>query len=197
MLSRVWLFATPWTIAYQDPLSIRILQARILEWVAISSSRGSSQPRDRTHASCLLVWQVDSLPTAPPGKTPSHEALVTNQDLGHLWCSFTLMRQLWGLGENRLWMGKFVLGAHDVGDLFGFSTQDRLQISESTWCLWTSNSGSRVRIYNKILNQTLYRIKPSEKKSEPRANKLKKYWAAAKLRITVVFTSEWSYKEAF
>ena len=30
-----------------------ILQARILEWVAISSSRGSSQPRDRTHISCV------------------------------------------------------------------------------------------------------------------------------------------------
>ena len=28
-----------------------ILQARILEWVAISFSRGSSLPRDRTHAS--------------------------------------------------------------------------------------------------------------------------------------------------
>ena len=29
-----------------------ILQARILEWVAISFSRGSSQPRDWTHVSC-------------------------------------------------------------------------------------------------------------------------------------------------
>ena len=29
----------------------RILQARILEWVAISSSRGSSRPRDQTHIS--------------------------------------------------------------------------------------------------------------------------------------------------
>ena len=28
-----------------------IFQARILEWFAISSSRGSSQPRDRTHIS--------------------------------------------------------------------------------------------------------------------------------------------------
>ena len=28
-----------------------ILQARILEWVAISFSRGSFQPRDRTHVS--------------------------------------------------------------------------------------------------------------------------------------------------
>ena len=30
-----------------------ISQARILEWVAISFSRGSSQPRDRTHVFCL------------------------------------------------------------------------------------------------------------------------------------------------
>ena len=30
-----------------------ILQARILEWVAISSSRGSSQPRDQTHVSYI------------------------------------------------------------------------------------------------------------------------------------------------
>ena len=30
-----------------------ILQARILEWVAISSSRGSSQPRDQTCISCI------------------------------------------------------------------------------------------------------------------------------------------------
>ena len=30
-----------------------ILQARILEWVAIPFSRGSSQPRDRTQVSCI------------------------------------------------------------------------------------------------------------------------------------------------
>ena len=30
-----------------------ILQARILEWVVISFSRGSSQPRDRTRVSCF------------------------------------------------------------------------------------------------------------------------------------------------
>ena len=30
-----------------------ILQARILEWVAVSSSRGSLQHRDQTHTSCI------------------------------------------------------------------------------------------------------------------------------------------------
>ena len=30
-----------------------IFQARILEWVAIPFSRGSSQPRDQTQVSCI------------------------------------------------------------------------------------------------------------------------------------------------
>ena len=30
-----------------------ILQTRILEWVAISFSRGSSQPKDQTQVSCI------------------------------------------------------------------------------------------------------------------------------------------------
>ena len=34
-------------IALQAPLSMGTLQARILEWVAISFSRGSSQTRDQ------------------------------------------------------------------------------------------------------------------------------------------------------
>ena len=33
-----------------------ILQARILEWVAIPFSRGSSQPRGRTLVSCIGRW---------------------------------------------------------------------------------------------------------------------------------------------
>ena len=43
-----WLFVTPWSVAHQAPLSMGILQARILEWVAMPSSRGFSQPRDWT-----------------------------------------------------------------------------------------------------------------------------------------------------
>ena len=44
--------ATPWTVACQAPLSMAILQARTLEWVAVPSSR-SSQPRDQTQVSCI------------------------------------------------------------------------------------------------------------------------------------------------
>ena len=43
-----------------------ILQARILKWIAVPSSRGPSGPRDPTQV--LLLWQAGSLPLAPPGK---------------------------------------------------------------------------------------------------------------------------------
>ena len=39
------------TVARQAPLSMEILQTRILEWVAMPSSRGSSQPKDQTNIS--------------------------------------------------------------------------------------------------------------------------------------------------
>ena len=64
-LSQVWLFATLWTIARQAPLSIGF--SRILEWVAMPSSRGSSRPRDQTCISCT----ADGLFLAEPLGKPS------------------------------------------------------------------------------------------------------------------------------
>ena len=51
LLSHVRLCATLWTVAHQAPWSMGFLQARILEWVAIPFSRGSSWPRDWTGVS--------------------------------------------------------------------------------------------------------------------------------------------------
>ena len=48
-----------------------ILQARILEWVAISFPRGSSQPRMKPRS---LALRADSLPWEPPGKP--HQLVV-------------------------------------------------------------------------------------------------------------------------
>ena len=37
-----------------------ILQARILEWVAIPFSRGSFQPRDRIQVSSIAIWATNT-----------------------------------------------------------------------------------------------------------------------------------------
>ena len=63
-----------------------ILQARILEWVAMPFSRGSSQPRDQTHISFVyLHWQVGSLPLVPPGKPTRRYAATSLQSCPTLW----------------------------------------------------------------------------------------------------------------
>ena len=61
--SGVQLFAIPWTVAHQAPLSMEFSKARILEWVAIPFPRGSSQPRDWTWVSCIAgrfftLWAI-------------------------------------------------------------------------------------------------------------------------------------------
>ena len=49
-----------------------ILPARILEWVAVPFSRGSSQPRDRTCVSYVTCIAGRSLPLMPSGKTRAY-----------------------------------------------------------------------------------------------------------------------------
>ena len=56
----------PWTIAHQAILSMRILQARILEQVAMLSSRRSSEPRNRTQVTQIAsgFWVTREDPTS-------------------------------------------------------------------------------------------------------------------------------------
>ena len=49
--------ATQWSVAPPGSSVHGISQARILEWVAISFSKGSSQPRGWTQISCI-GWQI-------------------------------------------------------------------------------------------------------------------------------------------
>ena len=87
---QVRLFATLWTCILPSSSAYGILQVRILDWVAMPSSRQSSRPRDQTHVSCLLYWQAESLPPVPPGERAS------------LWASRSLCDQL-GLCEQYGW----------------------------------------------------------------------------------------------
>ena len=67
--SRVQLFVNLGTTAHQAPLSMGILKARILEWVAMPSSRGSSLTQGSNPSLLyLLHWQAGSLPLVPPRK---------------------------------------------------------------------------------------------------------------------------------
>ena len=80
--------ATPWTVAHQAPLSMGILQARILEWVARPSSRGSSLPRDQTQVSCIAVRFFTVEPLGKP--CPLLEDKEGEAQI-HMFAEFTLL----------------------------------------------------------------------------------------------------------
>ena len=70
-----------------------ILQARILEWVATSFSRGSSWPRERTQASCIArCFLVDGRVVSPP------MLAFANSTATH-----SLLKHLFMLPKSSLW----------------------------------------------------------------------------------------------
>ena len=82
--SSVWRFVTR-----QAPLSMGFSKAGIQKWVAISSSRGSSQPRDWTVAPATPALQVNYLRTEPPGKPPLYH--ITSQAPEFEWIEEILL----------------------------------------------------------------------------------------------------------
>ena len=52
-LLTLWLFAVPWTMTHQAFLSMRFSWQELLEWVAISYSRGASWSSDQTRVFCI------------------------------------------------------------------------------------------------------------------------------------------------
>ena len=83
-----------------------VSQARTLEWVAISFSRGSSQSRDQTMSP---AWQVGSLITEPLGKPgvvvqSQHNSALYNAAQGECWAHISqgdvcLLLSPSGIGE--------------------------------------------------------------------------------------------------
>ena len=61
-----------------DLPAYRIFWARTLEWVAISSSRGSFQPRNRSHVSCTSCIAGRFFTIEPPGKSCKMSIIKAN-----------------------------------------------------------------------------------------------------------------------
>ena len=58
-----------------------VFQARILEWVTIPFSRGSSQPRDQTCFSCTSCIAGRFFTNEPPGKSPGVKVIQSSPTL--------------------------------------------------------------------------------------------------------------------
>ena len=57
-LSHVQLFATPWTVAHQGPLSVGFFQAKYWSGLPFPSPGDPPDPGNEPHLQCLLHWQA-------------------------------------------------------------------------------------------------------------------------------------------
>ena len=67
-----------WTVAFQAPLFMGVFSERMLEWVAISFFRGSSQPRDQTCVFCVSCFAGGFFTTELWGKPFIEVYLIYN-----------------------------------------------------------------------------------------------------------------------
>ena len=102
----------PKDCSLQDSSVHGILQERILEWLVVPFSRGSSRPRNRILYPAL---QADSLPSEPPGKPPQQYVLLNKcckvnitLELNKMYNYFLLCEKNW----------HFFFPLHDMGPKF-------------------------------------------------------------------------------
>ena len=122
LLSWVQRFVTPMDCSPPSSSALGIFQARILERVTISSSRGSSQPRDGTHVSHIsctgrhILYHWATLETSPsPSKSTPYTTEVIVSLIRHLillkcisraFLFFTVPRQAKKAGKKKKSTGK-------------------------------------------------------------------------------------------
>ena len=84
LLSHVWLFATPWTLAHQALLSGRCSRQEHWSRLPCPPSADLPNPGIKPMSLHLLHWQVGSLPLAPPGKPEMFYYFLINW-ISHRW----------------------------------------------------------------------------------------------------------------
>ena len=85
MLSWVWLFCDPMDCSPPGFFVHGIFQARILERVAISFSRGSFQSRDWTHVSCTAGGLFTIMPLGKPNGIYTHLNYTASSAWDAMW----------------------------------------------------------------------------------------------------------------
>ena len=100
-----------------------ILQARLLEWVAVPSSRGSSQPRDQTSISSVSCIGRVFFTTEPPGKpgmnlqfsSVTQLCLTLWDPMNHSTSGLPVHHQLPEFTQTHVhWVGDIIQPSHPV-----------------------------------------------------------------------------------
>ena len=102
--SHVQLFATPWTVAHQAPLSMGL--SRQESWSGLLCPAPGDLPNREIEPNlfCLLHWQVGSLPLAPPGKPRPLTLLSHITEETERWCGLARATEPGSLWSLTAWL---------------------------------------------------------------------------------------------
>ena len=131
-----------------DPMGCRlpgfsvhgILEARILEWVSISFSRRSSQPRDWTHISCTTCGVYHLSHQGSPQKAEHRRT-----DVFELWCWRRLLRVTWTARRPNQYIAKEMNSEYSVEGLML-----KLKLQYFGHLKWRANSLEKTPVLAKI-----------------------------------------------
>ena len=123
------LFVTPLTVSRQASLSMGILQARVLEWVAMPFSRESSWPGDQTQISWIagrffIIWTM--------GVSKANDWL-TDSELEKQGIGWLISQGKWKL-ESPKCIFQFFLPNNFWAHVLLITTHSQNIGSELTWC---------------------------------------------------------------
>ena len=100
-LSHAWLFATPWTVAYQTPQSVKYSRQEYWSVLPFPSPGYLPNPGMEPGSPAL---QADALPSAPPGKPSLLKiAYVWRLCVCVCVCVFACLRVDGGVVRGRTW----------------------------------------------------------------------------------------------
>ena len=101
MWSRAWLFATPWIVALQAPLSMAFSKQGYWSGLPFPSARDFPTQGSNLRLCCLLYWQMDSSPLVPPGSPRRVQPPFNSQ------CSRDLLSNLRNKGGTTVTLNGF------------------------------------------------------------------------------------------
>ena len=181
-----------------------MLQARILEWVAISSSKGSSPPRDQTWVPCIAG---DSFPSEPQGAVLSL-SVMSNSLQPHrlqparLFCP-------WGFSRQEYWNGLPCPPPWDLADPGIKSRSPALKVDsllpeppgKPTQTAWSMKTGPLAQVNRMFLNHhmvyfLIHSISGGDKFSRVKVSLCIAPWVLAYLVKEPTGNSYWSIFKA-
>ena len=81
MLSHVWFFATPWTVAHQAPLSMGFSRQEYWSRLPFPPPGDLPNPGAEPTSPVSPALQVGSLPTVPPGKSTKEDIQMAKKHI--------------------------------------------------------------------------------------------------------------------